>query len=1111
MKPTYERILRNINSNDEETQRVAQRVFRWLSIKRRNLTIPALCQAVAIDLTDTCIDVEALPDEGMILRLCSSLIRRSPSGDSLEFAHFTVKEFLSQLTNTTDQEFAAFALNPAAVEQEIAKVCLTYINMPDFDRLEDLTEEAHVILKEQHPFRLLANNQWPDLVLDWRDTELVRLIKRLFDPVKTGQFIAWAQAYSLNILQGDYVDDDTVKADIKVVNAACKSTTTLHFAAMLGMADICEWLVELGSDVNRSSAIGSPLQCAIVTSKSSYNFVSDDRRFIHITRSDRDKDQLATVERLLAKGADPNMYLVKGDTQTSTMELALDSDNSIEIAVRLLHAGSAIGSDEFEKLGEVCEDELTQESIASLTQLMSETRCFDELQELVLKKKILHAAEDGINTSEVLFLNLEKSRNGTQVDMARIEASLRLAAEYGHVESVTKLLSQYTVNVDAVAKGTGKTAIHLAAEGDHLPVIEALVVHGADPTVIDYAGWSALRHSITAPGTSCLDFLLDYHFDMNAPDKKGTTMWYQTISSNNVQGLKMILGRKKVLWRPSDEARDAMKFRSPLLYAARKVGVEFLPLLMEAGCSVQDVDNKGRSALHHAAKTSSVEKIKFLIEHGASIPAISNNGSSALHSAASSRQKSQDEAMALLMTHGLDPLLARHDTLTPIDLYVNGCHGGEDITTKSATLRLLLGFKQPHSTVQHCLSQTLLKLCRLPDKYQVPWSSTAVASLLETEGGLATTDDSGRTLTSILLGSWLEYCQRPEFHDFDTVQDLLFKPTRTICVILKNMTKDTLSEKADSLSIALILALWFGDQDLAWEVLRFSPDVDRNTLIGQRSFRATSFVGLESCSDTLSMEIVVRSRGLTDAAVALRLWNRVANAGNCRAANILLRAGINLEHHDTKGETPLMKAVQSREVEMVQLLIGAGAPVESKDENGWNAAHYACKAGNIHIFRYLRNTAIDWSAGVRLETKYEVLYDVTVTHIAARYGKTYILEILHSEGLIDDLDCTTSGGHTPLFLAVIYGHLATVAWLLDHNATTNIMPPYWGESALHLCVRDGRKAMYALFEEHKCDLEAVNAEGLTCEMIALQNNQKQLAERIARARGETHSIVISSP
>lgn len=133
---TYERILSRINQKDAEVQRLVRRTLNWLYFQQRPLETGELSQAVAINVGDVHINVEAIPDVSDILHHCSSLVRKSADGLGVEFAHFTVKEFLSQLDSTKHCDFAAFVMSADYVDNELAMICLTYINMQDFDKYE---------------------------------------------------------------------------------------------------------------------------------------------------------------------------------------------------------------------------------------------------------------------------------------------------------------------------------------------------------------------------------------------------------------------------------------------------------------------------------------------------------------------------------------------------------------------------------------------------------------------------------------------------------------------------------------------------------------------------------------------------------------------------------------------------------------------------------------------------------------------------------------------------------------------------------------------------------------------------------------------------------------
>lgn len=161
LTPTYERILRKINGCDTEVQELVRRTLRWLFIGHGYLSAKELCQAVATEIGDLRINHEAIPDELDILRNCGSLLRKSACGKRVEFAHFTVKEFLSQLGSTRGSEFADFMMEIDVVKDYLAKVCLTYVNMQDFSRSDVCGAE-----RLDWSFKNYADRNWPDLVCD---------------------------------------------------------------------------------------------------------------------------------------------------------------------------------------------------------------------------------------------------------------------------------------------------------------------------------------------------------------------------------------------------------------------------------------------------------------------------------------------------------------------------------------------------------------------------------------------------------------------------------------------------------------------------------------------------------------------------------------------------------------------------------------------------------------------------------------------------------------------------------------------------------------------------------------------------------------------------------
>ena len=515
MTPTYERILRKINGCDAEVQKLAQRTFHWLYCESGSLSTSQLCQAVAIELGDVWIDHEAIPDESDILRHCGSLIRKSANGKELEFAHFTVKEFLSQLDGTNSSEFAAYVIDADVVRNGLAKVCLTYMTMRNFERYKNASEDNLPFEREERSFLCYADQHWDGLVRDWHDDELVKLLKKLFHPSKNGTLVSWAQRW--------FFQDEPVYLinATTLIEAGIKEGTALHYAAMLCIPEVCEWLIEEGCDVNRWSAFGTPLQCAILTLHGCLEWcLSGDVHFDEYLYDSLDRGRrLATVDLLLAAGSSPNPIDSVGiETGSSSLVFALQT-RDLELTIRLLMKGACFDEHDIEAICDTFDNkeewQQIEECLLSLAQRLCEDSTGDVTQEIFLKRALITMEAGKSRNQKTLLPKKVSAKVPTDMEKAELEKSMRTAAEYGQLEPMIQLLDQYSISVDAACRSTGKTALHLAAANDHLDIIKTLIERGANTAAKDFKGRTTLHFSIRRSGCSCLRFLFEQDNNVN--------------------------------------------------------------------------------------------------------------------------------------------------------------------------------------------------------------------------------------------------------------------------------------------------------------------------------------------------------------------------------------------------------------------------------------------------------------------------------------------------------------------------------------------------------------------------------------------------------------------
>jgi hypothetical protein len=253
---TYERILDRVNASNADTRMLVQMVLKWIICSSVPLSTKELLEAVSINEGDTKRDFDAMPDEEGILKWCSSLVRRTPAGDRLELAHFTVEEFLLAIDATKPgNPYAAYKITPEDQELPLAKLCLTYLLFDEFQDIDCTeNEEDDDLYSDDLSFYSYCSKYWAEHALQYRhDQGLLDLVKIMFNPSKSGNFVSWSSHWIWN---------NSSAVDLELI----RNAETLHFAAALSFSDVCEWLIkdhDRIADLDKISGIGTPLYCAL--------------------------------------------------------------------------------------------------------------------------------------------------------------------------------------------------------------------------------------------------------------------------------------------------------------------------------------------------------------------------------------------------------------------------------------------------------------------------------------------------------------------------------------------------------------------------------------------------------------------------------------------------------------------------------------------------------------------------------------------------------------------------------------------------------------------------------------------------------------------------------
>lgn len=991
LNATYERILQRINKSNKEVQQLVQRSLRWLLCSKEPLSSLALCEAISIETGDTTLDRTAVPDESEILRWCSSLVRRSASGKSLELGHFTVKEFLTTGTDLLDSEYGVYHFSPEIDDAELAETCLTYLSLENFG--SGSRDSTYFSYKrwENYGFRQYAVRHWAEHARkNLTRPEVMSLTQQLLHPSKPLAFVSWTQdflwayyGYKHGIFQKN---SQVPKYDLATTNP-------LHVAAMLALPESCEWLLQKGCYVDQASTYGTPLECALlgeaVMKPGSLLLPSDE--FLVSRRS--------TVKLIIESGADVQKSCL---SWPSFIYIALIMRDGV-LCAELLRKGAAIDR-ESASLFE-------QEDMGLLAYVVLENIGEDNIRPEDHATLLEAALKSEAPIKHPLELLVHRSRDPIAAHTDYISPFLT-AAEYGQLSVLKQLFHDHKLSVNTRGCQDQRSALHLAASNDRIDIVRFLQEHGADCTLADSQGRTPLHASVESPGGYlCLQFLLDQNVDVNTIDRNGLTAWHLAALQGNTHALSILKGfaTPKKKFNPSLKAND------------------------------------GRTILHCAAQSGSEETIIFSLNHcdEDAVHSKSLDGSTALHYAMKAYSLNRDDsnisgfgALEALLTRGADPM-----------------------------------------------SQ----------------------------------DSMGGTALSYLVETWEKYflkyadITRGVGYDVEEIAAMINK------IVDSTKNKDCLTTVCKDPHL-LFLTLVFGEEDLAYKVLRHCPSVE------EKAYRISKLSSLEAaccygwCSRQLLEEVLRaskldRSAASTKSGLLLRACEkrpfhmRIRHYDKKKIVEDLLDLGFNPNDCSVEGRTAMMSAAKGGHVAIVELLIYHGADVAATDNRGWSVIHYACLSGNGRLLYSLKRVMSNWNARITTRDRDEWSYNATALHLAAGLDG-YALKFLLANDLISDINSLTHNKETALWIAAYFGISRNVSLLLDENADDTIQA-WHGESPLHVAIRCGHLEVVNIFINKGCDLLLQDRKGLTPELLARKYGHHDIANVLKEktsARGKHESI-----
>lgn len=161
-------------------------------------------------------------------------------------------------------------------------------------------------------------------------------------------------------------------------------------------------------------------------------------------------------------------------------------------------------------------------------------------------------------------------------------------------------------------------------------------------------------------------------------------------------------------------------------------------------------------------------------------------------------------------------------------------------------------------------------------------------------------------------------------------------------------------------------------------------------------------------------------------------------------------------------ESPIADAAMHGDFDSVRILIQEGEEVNAAQGDGMTALHWAAENGDIEMLEMLISAGANSEAVTRLGR-------YTPLHLASKIGKdASVVSLLRLGSAVNPR--TTTGAVTPLHFAASSGSQVAVKALLDYGADVDAKEQQWGQTPLMFAAAFNRTETIELLVAHGADI-----------------------------------------
>jgi ankyrin repeat protein len=592
LKETLDRIERQPKSRAE----LGMRTLLWISYARRPILLKELCQALAVNLGDTCLDEDDCPLAKHMVDYSLGLVTIDEESSIIRLVHFSVQEYFRE---NRKQMF------PNG-EQIITGACLTYLLFEEFGKGYCTTDMSLRARIRQYPFLSYSAHYWSFHARDCQSEENRKLAL---------EFLRHDQNLACSI-QIMHTSEHTFPG---YSQSFPKNQSGLHIAAILGLDALMAPLLSCqGAELDSKDSINrTPLSYAAANG---HLAVAQHLLDSNSVQSDsKDSDGWTPLFHAANNGHEAIVKLLVGcrdvdpdskDTRNGRTLLSYAAQRGHESVVRLLLSYEEINPDSKDiEFGRTPLWYASSNGHEMVVRLLLEKAVDVDSKSKAGQTPLSQAVK---NTHEaVVKLLLEKALDVDSLDTEYGLTTL-LWAVINRQESLVKLLLDKAVNVNAKSK-FGQTPLSVAVETRHNGIIRMLLGRkDTDVNLKDEYGCTPFSRAAEKGHETIVKLLIEYeNIDTDSKDKYGQTPLSRAAEKGHEEIVKLLLNRQDV----NADCRDNHG-QTPLSRAAERGCEAVVKLLLQ--CEAVDSNSKdeyGQTPLSRAAEEGEEAVVRLLLKH----------------------------------------------------------------------------------------------------------------------------------------------------------------------------------------------------------------------------------------------------------------------------------------------------------------------------------------------------------------------------------------------------------------------------------------------------------------------------------------------------------------